>query len=130
VPGAQKGNGTMDVLTKMISSEIKKQYKSVRKFSQEINIPQTTLASALKNGVSGTAYETIIKICKALDIQLVNYQFPLHIDENSLQLLDIYNKLDDKGRHAVHTVLKMEYERNIASLSDYELSSFSGKARN
>lgn len=119
----------MDVLTKMISSEIKKQYKSVRKFSQTINIPQTTLASALKNGVSGTAYETIIKICKALDIQLVNYQFPLHVDENALKLLDIYNNLDDKGRHAVHTVLKMEYERKIANLSDYEIASFSGKAR-
>ena len=130
MPGAQKGNNKMDVLTKMISDEIKKQYKSVRKFSQTINIPQTTLASALKNGVSGTAYETIIKICKALDIQLVNYQFPLHVDENALKLLDIYNNLDDKGRHAVHTVLKMEYERNIANLSDYELVSFSGKARN
>ncbi len=129
MPGAQKGNSKMDVLTKMISAEIKKQYKSVRKFSQTINIPQTTLASALKNGVSGTAYETIIKICKALDIQLVNYQFPLHVDENALKLLDIYNNLDDKGRHAVHTVLKMEYERNIANLSDYELASFSGKAR-
>lgn len=129
MPGAQKGNNKMDVLTKMISAEIKKQYKSVRKFSQTINIPQTTLASALKNGVSGTAYETIIKICKALDIQLVNYQFPLHVDENALKLLDIYNNLDDKGRHAVHTVLKMEYERNIANLSDYELVSFSGKAR-
>ena len=67
----------MDVLTDLISTEIKRQYKSVRKFSQAIDIPQTTLASAIKNGVSGTAYETIVKICKALNIQLINYKFPI-----------------------------------------------------
>ena len=117
----------MDVLTSMISTEIKRQYKSVRKFSQIINIPQTTLASTLKNGVSGTAYETIVKICKALDIKLVNYQFPLHIADNALKMLDIYNKLDNKGRHVVHTVLKMEYERCSSDLSDYELNTFTGK---
>ena len=80
----------MDVLTNMISTEIKRQYKSVRRFSQAVNIPQTTLASTLKNGVSGTAYETVVKICKALDIQLVNYRFPLHVDDNALKMLDIY----------------------------------------
>ena len=117
----------MDVLTGMIATEIKKQYKSVRKFSQVINIPQTTLASALKNGISGTAYETIVKICKVLDIQLVNYQFPLHVDDNALKLLDIYNKLDDKGKHAIHTVLKMEYERCSSDLSDYDIKAFSGR---
>ena len=113
----------MDVLTNMISTEIKRQYKSVRRFSQAVNIPQTTLASTLKNGVSGTAYETVVKICKALDIQLVNYQFPIHIKENSLKLLDIYNKLDDNGRHVIHTLLKMEYERCSSDLSEYELNS-------
>ena len=111
----------MDVLTDLISTEIKRQYKSVRKFSQAIDIPQTTLASAIKNGVSGTTYETIVKICKALNIQLINYKFPIYVDDNSLRMLDIYNKLDDKGRHAVRAILKMEYERCSSDLSDYEL---------
>ena len=123
----KKEQKTMDTLTAMIASEIKKQYKSVRKFSQAINIPQTTLASTLKNGVSGTAYETIVKICKSLDIQLVNYQFPLHVDDNALKLLDIYNKLDEKGQHAVHTVLKIENERCSSDLSDYHIAAFSGR---
>lgn len=117
----------MDILTTMITTEIKKQYRSVRKFSQAINIPQTTLASTLKNGVSGTAYETIVKICKALDIQLVNYQFPLHVDDNALKMLDIYNKLDEKGKHAIHMVLKLESERCTADLSDYQIAAFSGR---
>ena len=119
----------MDVLTNMIATEIKRQYKSVRKFSQVINIPQTTLASTLKNGVSGTAYETIVKICKKLDIQMVNYQFPLHVDDNALKMIDIYNKLDDKGRHVIHTLLKMEYERCSSDLSEYDIAAFSGKKK-
>ena len=119
----------MDVLTNMISTEIKRQYKSVRRFSQAVNIPQTTLASTLKNGVSGTAYETVVKICKALDIQLVNYQFPIHVDDNAIKMLDIYNKLDDNGRHVIHTLLKMEYERYSSGLSDYDIASFSGRSQ-
>lgn len=117
----------MDVLTEMIASEIKAQYKSVRRFSQKIGIPQTTIASALKNGVSGTAYETIVRMCKALKIELVNYEFPFHIDDNALKMLDIYNHLDDKGKHTVHTVLKMEYERCSADLGEYKIKSFSQK---
>ncbi len=117
----------MDTLTSMIAAEIKKQYKSVRRFSQVVDIPQTTLASTLKNGVGGTAYETILKICKALDIQLINYQFPLHVDDNALKLLDIYNKLDEKGKHVVHTVLKIESERCSYDLSDYQIAAFSGR---
>lgn len=119
----------MDVLTSMIMTEIKRQYKSVRRFSQVIDIPQTTLASALKNGVSGTAYETVVKICNKLDIQLVNYQFPIRVDENALKMLDIYNKLDDKGKHAVHMLLKMEYDRFSEDLTDYEIAAFSGRAK-
>ena len=119
----------MDILTEMIKKEIKNQYKSVRNFSNEIGIAQTTLASALKNGVSGTAYETVVKICEKLNIELVNYQFPVRVDENALKMLDIYNNLDEKGKHAVHTVLMLEYERYVYDLSDYEIAAFSGRAK-
>lgn len=114
----------MDVLTEMIKKEIKKQYKSVRNFSNEIGIAQTTLASALKNGISGTAYETVVKICEKLDIQLVNYQFPIHVDENSLKMLDIYNRLDEKGKYTVNAILRMEYEKSAYDLNDYEIKPF------
>ena len=119
----------MDVLTDIIKKEIKKQYKSVRNFSNEIGIAQTTLASALKNGISGTAYETVIKICNKLDIKLVNYQFPVQVDNNALKMLDIYSKLDEKGKHAVHTVLMMEYEKYKYDISDYEMAAFSGRVK-
>lgn len=101
----------MDQLTALIKQEIKRQFKSVRKFTAFLDIPYTTIASALKNGVGGTAYDTVIKICKALDISLVNYQESALVNEDTLGLLTRYNSLDEKGAHAVRTVLEIEAAR-------------------
>ncbi len=101
----------MEILTETIRTEIKNQFKTVRSFSQQIGIPQTTVSSILKNGVGGTGYETIVKICKTLNIGLVNYDFPIHIDDDSLKMIDIYNKLDDRGKHSVRAILTIERDR-------------------
>ena len=82
----------MDILTETIKTEIKRQFKTVRSFSQQIGIPQTTISSILKNGVGGTGYDTIVKICKELNVEIVNYDFPIHIDENSLKIIADKNK--------------------------------------
>ena len=111
----------MDILTETIKAEIKSQYKTVRSFSQQIGIPQTTISSILKNGVGGTGYETIVKICKELNIKLINYEFPIHIDDNSLKMLDIYNKLDERGKHSVRAMLKVERERCDNELLVHEI---------
>lgn len=112
----------MDSLTSLILSEIKRQYKSVRKFSQETDIPQTTISSALKNGVSGTAYGTVVRICEKLNIESANHMIPFHADQNALKLLAVYSRLDNKGRHTVHAVLKTEYERCVSGRDSYDLS--------
>ncbi|MBE5039265.1 hypothetical protein [Ructibacterium gallinarum] len=101
----------MDQLTALIKQEIKKQYKSVRQFTTYLDIPYTTIASALKNGVGGTAYDTVTKICQALDIQLINYQNPVLINQDVLNVLERYNSLDEKGMHVVRTVLEIETAR-------------------
>ncbi len=111
----------MEILTETIKTEIKNQFKTVRSFSQQIGIPQTTVSSILKNGVGGTGYETIVKICKTLNIQLVNYDFPIHIDENSLKMIDIYNKLDETGKNSVRAILKIERERCNNHMKYHEL---------
>ena len=72
----------MDELTRLIKQEIKKKYKSVRQFSFAIGVAQTTVVSALKNGVSGTAFSTVMKMCKALDIQVFEYETPLVINDD------------------------------------------------
>ena len=109
----------MDILTETIKTEIKRQFKTVRSFSQQIGIPQTTISSILKNGVGGTGYDTIVKICKELNVQLVNYDFPIHIDENTIKMIDVYNKLDERGKHSVRAILKVENERCQHKLSEH-----------
>ena len=60
----------MDELTMTIKNEIKRQYKSVRQFSAAIGIPQSTIISALRKGMGGTAFDTVVKMCSALGIKL------------------------------------------------------------
>ena len=101
----------MENLTDLIASEIKRQYHSVRKFALHMNIPQTTLFSILKNGIGGTAYETVVKICSELNIELVNHASAVKMDENTLSVIQKYNFLDDIGIYTINAVLDAEYER-------------------
>lgn len=101
----------MDKLTELISFEIKRQYRSVRSFAVHMDIPQTTLFSMLKNGVSGTSYETVVNICRELGIEVVNYDSPIATDNELLSIIEKYNFLDDIGVHTVKAVLDAEYKR-------------------
>ncbi len=101
----------MDRLTEIISEEIKKQYKSIRKFSQDTGIAQTTIISALKKGIGGTAYDTVVKICSTLHIELVNYDSNIVMTNDVIDLTNMYNCLDEKGMHAVMAFTAMEYDR-------------------
>lgn len=101
----------MDKLSEIIGEEIKKQYKSVRKFSEITGIAQTTIISALKKGIGGTAYDTVVKICSYLHIELVNYNSHIVMTDDVLNLTNMYNCLDEKGMHAVIAFAAMEYDR-------------------
>lgn len=101
----------MDELTQLIKKNIKYKYSSTRRFSEELGIPQTTIVSAIKNGVSGTAFTTVCKMCKALDIKLVNGIYPVVVTDTTKNLIEKMSKLDEKGIHTVTTVLEMEYVR-------------------
>ena len=101
----------MDRITKLIKSEIKRQYKNVRQFSEKSGIPYSTLSNALSKGIGGTSYETVIKICKLLNLkQASDGEFTVYTD----QFYDICAKLselDERALHTVKTVLNVEYER-------------------
>ncbi|MCD7775087.1 MAG: hypothetical protein LUH40_05870 [Clostridiales bacterium] len=101
----------MDELTQLIKKNIKYKYSSTRRFSEELGIPQTTIVSAIKNGVSGTAFTTVCKMCKALDIKLMNGIYPVVVTDTTTNLIEKLSKLDEKGIHTVSTVLEMEYVR-------------------
>ena len=101
----------MDELTQLIKKNIKHKFSCTRRFSEELGIPQTTIVSAIKNGVSGTAFATVCKMCNALDIKLFNGIYPVVVSDTTRNLIEKLSKLDEKGIHTVSTVLEMEYIR-------------------
>lgn len=60
----------MDNLTKIVRTEISRQYKSVRQFALTVGIPLSTINSALHNGIGGSSFDTVVQICKVLGIRL------------------------------------------------------------
>ncbi len=119
----------VDNLTAIIEKEIKSKYKSVRQFALSLGIPQTTIASTLKNGISGTAYATVVKICEALDIKLVNYNTPILADEKTLNMYEMLKSLDEAGLNTVESVLYVEYMRCINKpIKVGKVAAFGGKS--
>lgn len=97
----------MNSLTDLIKAEIKRQYKSVRQFASVIDVPQSTIISAMRKGVSGTAFETVIKMCNALDIKL-SVNSGVFMDRENSELLAAFSQLDEIGKHTVKTVCSVE----------------------
>lgn len=113
----------MDELTKLIKAEIKKQFRSVRQFSMYIGVPQSTIVTALQKGIGGTSFETIMQICKVLDIKPVAGQNLLFLDGEKRELLERFSRLDDDGKKAVRAVTAIELLR----VSDPEAFAALGK---
>lgn len=90
--------------TEKLKHIILSKYNSVREFSKVVEIPSTTLASALDKGIGGMAVDRIIKICDVLNIDIKTFE-PLEIisQNNNLSqeettLIENYNKLNSKGK--------------------------------
>ena len=116
----------MDSITSLIKNEIKKQYKSVSKFSEASGIPYSTLSNALSKGVGGTSYDTVVKICQLLGIKQA-YDSDLVLFNSEFH--DIYTKLtqlDEQGVHTVCTVLNVEYNRCANEDNDSSVKAFNG----
>ena len=101
----------MDNLTLLIKTEIKKQYKSVSQFSQCVDIPQSTIISALRKGIGGTAFDSVVKMCDVLNIKL-DVNSHVCIDREKRELLEEFSQLDENGRHAVKALCRVELLRN------------------
>ena len=57
----------------ILKKEILRQYRSVRQFAMEMNIPYSTLVTALERGIEGMAYGTVIKMCDKLSLNPVDF---------------------------------------------------------
>lgn len=100
----------MDTYRNIIRREIKTKYGTIEKFANAINIPRTTINSVLKKGIEASNYGMINKIFKALNISHIT-DIPVVLEPSLLEVVSIYNQLDDIGKHTVKTVAKAELDR-------------------
>ena len=73
-------------------------YRSLREFTNVIDMPYQTMDSILKRGVDKASISNIIKICKALDIsadELANGNLvPSSLRHSTLEMTEIIDILD------------------------------------
>lgn len=106
----------MDSITKLIKSEIKRQYRSVREFSQKSGIPYSTLATALAKGIGGTSYDTVNKIYKLLNLKQAYDAELIVFNDQFYEFCTMLAALDERAVHTVKTILNVEYKRCINSM--------------
>lgn len=92
--------------SEMLKKEILRQYKSVRQFSLDLQIPYSTLVTALERGVDGMAYGTVIRMCDRLSLNPVDFtslerdaSLGATLLEN--RVMQNYIKLNEDGRAKV-----------------------------
>lgn len=90
----------------ILKKEILGQYRSVRQFALEMNIPYSTLVTALERGIEGMAYGTVIKMCDKLSLNPVDFtslerDAPLGAQLLENRVMQNYLKLNQEGRNKV-----------------------------
>lgn len=94
----------------ILKGVILSKYKSVRQFAVAMNIPYSTLVTALERGVEGMAYSTVIRICDVLALNPVDFSPLEEGGELSNQIttkrvMEKYNRLNRAGRKRVMEIL-------------------------
>ena len=90
----------------VLKKEILRQYRSVRQFAIEMNIPYSTLVTALDRGIDGMAYGTVIKMCDKLRLNPVDFS-SLEWDASlgavllENRVMQYYVKLNQEGRDKI-----------------------------
>lgn len=115
----------MSNLSELVKTEIKRQYKSIYRFSEVTGIPYSTLSHAISKGFGGTAYETVLKICNTLNIRQVYSEDVLMINERFGYMLEKLARLDERGINTLEAVLQVEYNRCVAENNEPVLKNFS-----
>lgn len=90
----------------ILKKEILRQYRSVRQFAMEMNIPYSTLVTALERGIEGMAYGTVIRMCDKLSLNPVDFSSLERDASLGAQLLENrvmqnYVKLNQTGRDKI-----------------------------
>ena len=115
-------------IEEQLKTRILDRYKSVRAFTQEIDIPYSTVDTLFKRGIYGTGVSTILKIFQALDLDVESIstgELKAKIkkapaaergesDFKKRRLLHNYDQLNELGQDTLVT-----YSDDIASMPKY-----------
>lgn len=106
--------------TQKLKDIILNRYGSIREFSKLVDIPSTTLTSALDKGIGGMAVDRVIKICELLNIDVKTFE-PLNVNlkKNYLTnsetiLLENFKKLNYLGKNKL-----IEYSTDLIETPKY-----------
>ena len=91
------------IIEEKLKEEILKQFKSCRRFCLKINLPTSTLATILKNGVEGASIQNIMKICNALNID-VDALVDGNIEYKKQTVQDCINKMDVDKNYIISVI--------------------------
>lgn len=107
--------------TQVLKTVILQRYRSVRQFAAVMDIPYSTLVTALERGIEGMAYSTVIRMCEALELNPVDFS-PLEESDGlsgqiiTRRVMEKYNKLNRAGRRKV-----LEYMDDYAQIPAYTM---------
>lgn len=92
--------------SQILKQEILNRYRSVRQFAIEMDIPYSTLVTALDRGIDGMAYGTVIRMCDRLSLNPVDFTALENNVTLSTQLLEkrvmnYYLRLNEDGREKI-----------------------------
>ena len=104
-----------DPRTRNLANEIERQYGNLRKFSQRIEIPYSSLVSMLNNGAYTMSYGTMLKICMLLELDPIDFT-PLtgsrsmgeHLLEK--QIMDTFSRFNQEGKRKVMELLEINVQ--------------------
>lgn len=91
---------------------IKLKYRSVRNFSIQSGIPNSTLSSMFKKGIGGTAMDTVLKVCSLLECDiysLTNQQQSFSAEDNAF--FSDFLKLSPSSKELVKLVTKHQLSK-------------------
>lgn len=105
---------------------LKTKYKTAKELGDYIGVATSSI-SAWKNSGSFPSSKYIIRISEFFNVSIEylftgkdimrsedaksSFSTPLSLSDNELELLEIYRKLDNRGKHKVHTVTYDELDR-------------------
>lgn len=107
--------------TQVLKTVILQRYRSVRQFAAVMDIPYSTLVTALERGIEGMAYSTVIRMCEALELNPVDFS-PLEESDGlsgqiiTRKVMEKYNKLNRAGRRKV-----LEYMDDYGQIPAYTM---------